>query len=125
MAFRSHRVLRASAVYAVAAGLARCINPSIPKNSLRAPQPILHNSFALGSVTITASCRHQQEERQPQMMTLEQLQTNAALRGIVPDGLVTVVNVQWFGSEAVEHTYKTPDGQGANELCSRHDEPRL
>ena len=35
-------------------------------------------------------------------MKLEQLQTNAAIRGILPDALVTVVNVQWFGSEALE-----------------------
>ncbi len=36
------------------------------------------------------------------MMRLEQLQPDAAVRGIVPDALVTVVNVQWFGSEALE-----------------------
>lgn len=58
-------------------------------------------------------------------MRLEELQPNAALRGIVPDALVTVVNVQWFGSEALELTYKTPDGKVANELLYRHDEPRL
>ena len=59
------------------------------------------------------------------MMKLEQLQTNAALRGIMPDALVTVVSVQWFGSEALELTYKTADGKVANELLYRHDEPRL
>ena len=59
------------------------------------------------------------------MMKLEQLQANAALRGIVPDALVTVVSVQWFGSEALELTYKTADGKVANELLYRHDEPRL
>ena len=58
-------------------------------------------------------------------MRLEELQPNAALRGIVPDALVTVVNVQWFGSEALELTYKTADGKVANELLYRHDEPRL
>ena len=58
-------------------------------------------------------------------MRLEQLQPNAALRGILADALVTVVNVQWFGSEAVELTYKTPTGKVANELLYRHDEPRL
>ncbi len=58
-------------------------------------------------------------------MRLEELQPNAALRGIVPDALVTVVNVQWFGSEALELTYKTADGKVANELIYRHDEPRL
>ena len=59
------------------------------------------------------------------MMKLEQLQPNAAIRGIIPDALVSVVNVQWFGSEALELTYKTPSGKVANELIYRHDEPRL
>ena len=59
------------------------------------------------------------------MLKLEQLQTNAAIRGIIPDALVTVVNVQWFGSEALELTYKTPSGKVANELIYRHDESRL
>ena len=56
---------------------------------------------------------------------LEDLQANAAVRGVLPDGLVTVVSVQWFGSEAVELTYKTPAGKVANELLYRHDEARL
>jgi SNF2 family DNA or RNA helicase len=59
------------------------------------------------------------------MSKLEDLQPNAALRGILPDSVVTVVNVQWFGSEALELTYKTPAGRVANELLYRHDEPRL
>lgn len=58
-------------------------------------------------------------------MKLEDLQPNAAIRGIVPDASVTVVSVQWFGSEALELTYKTPAGKVANELLYRHDEPRL
>ena len=45
-------------------------------------------------------------------MTLEDLQPNAAVRGILADGLVVVVSVQWFGSQALELTYKTPDWQG-------------
>jgi SNF2 family DNA or RNA helicase len=56
---------------------------------------------------------------------LEDLQPNAAVRGILPDALVAVVSVQWFGSEALELTYKAPDGKVANELLYRHDEPRL
>ena len=59
------------------------------------------------------------------MMRLEDLQPNAAVRGLLPDCLVTVVSVQWFGSEALELTYKTPAGKVANELLYRHDEPRL
>jgi superfamily II DNA or RNA helicase len=56
---------------------------------------------------------------------LEELQPNAAIRGILPDSLVTVVTTQWFGSEALELTYKGPDGKVANQLLYRHDEPRL
>jgi SNF2 family DNA or RNA helicase len=58
-------------------------------------------------------------------MRLEQLQPNATIRGVLPDTLVTVVSVQWFGSEALELTYKTATGKLANELLYRHDEPRL
>src|SRR5919108_212293 len=59
------------------------------------------------------------------MSSLEALQPNASLRGILPDCLVTVVSVQWFGSEALELTYKDPAGRLANQLLYRHDEPRL
>lgn len=59
------------------------------------------------------------------MIRLEDLQPHAAVRGILPDQVVTVVSVQWFGSEALELTYKTASGRVANELLYRHDEPRL
>lgn len=49
-------------------------------------------------------------------MRLEDLQPNAVVRGILPDALVTVVNVRWFGTEALELTYKSPTGKVANEL---------
>jgi len=52
----------------------------------------------------------------------EDLRPNAAVRGILPDCLVTVVSVQWFGSEAVELTNETSTGQVANGLLFRHDE---
>ena len=58
-------------------------------------------------------------------MNLEELQARCAVRGIHPDGVVTVVSVQWFGSEALELTYKTASGTVANELLYRHDEARL
>ncbi len=59
------------------------------------------------------------------MSRLEDVQPTATLRGILPDSLVTVVSVQWFGSEALELTYKTPAGKVANELLYRDDEPRI
>ena len=58
-------------------------------------------------------------------MRLEDLQPKAVVRGILPDALVTVVSVQWFGSDALELTYKDPAGRVANVLFYRHDEPRL
>jgi hypothetical protein len=59
------------------------------------------------------------------MIQLEQLQPDAAVRGVVPDAIVVVVSVQWFGSGALELTCKTPAGRVANELLYRHDVPRL
>ena len=58
-------------------------------------------------------------------MQLEDLQPRGAVRGVHPDGAVTVVSVQWFGGDALELTYKTPEGAVANELLYRHDEDRL
>jgi SNF2 family DNA or RNA helicase len=59
------------------------------------------------------------------MARLEDLKHGASIKGILPDCLVTVVNAQWFGSEALELTYKNPAGKLANELLYRHDEPRI
>ena len=59
------------------------------------------------------------------MPKLEDLRPNASVKGILPDCLVNVVNVQWFGSEALELTYKDPSGKVANELLYRHDENRI
>ncbi len=58
-------------------------------------------------------------------MKLEALTPGAAVRGILPSGVVTVVGGQWFGSEGLELTYKTAEGRLGNELLYRHDEARL
>jgi len=58
-------------------------------------------------------------------MILESLTPATTIRGILPDALVTVVNVTWFGSDALELTYKGPDGKVGNVLLYRHDEARL
>jgi superfamily II DNA or RNA helicase len=59
------------------------------------------------------------------MSKLEALLPNSTVKGILPDSLVTVVTIQWFGTTAVELTYKTPAGKVANELLYRHDELRI
>jgi len=59
------------------------------------------------------------------MSKLEELKPAASVRGILPDCLVAVVNVQWFGSDALELTYKDPAGKVSNELLYRQDEARV
>src|SRR5437763_4411542 len=59
------------------------------------------------------------------MSRLEEIMPGAAIKGIFPDALVSAVNVQWFGSEALELTYKDPLGRVGNQLLYRHDEPRI
>src|SRR5499426_150549 len=58
-------------------------------------------------------------------MKLEDLRPNIAVRGILPEALVTVVNVQWYGDSALELTYKDPAGRVSNEVLYRADEARL
>lgn len=59
------------------------------------------------------------------MSSLEEIRPHATVRDVLPEASVMVVNVQWFGSAALELTYKTPAGKVANELLCRHDEERL
>ena len=59
------------------------------------------------------------------MTELEELRQSASVRGITPEGLATVVNIKWYGSDAVELTYKDAAGRVASELLYRHDEPRI
>ena len=61
----------------------------------------------------------------PLMARLEDLQPNTVVRGILPDCSVTLVSLQWFGSTAVEMTFKDPAGRVANRLLYREDEPTL
>jgi hypothetical protein len=59
------------------------------------------------------------------MAKLEDLKPNCAVRGVLPNLVVTVVNVQWFGTGAIELTYKDPIGRVANELLYRDREADL
>ena len=59
------------------------------------------------------------------MAKLEELKEGAAIRGILPDALVTVVNVRWFGANAIELTYKDAQGRAGNELLYRDRQPTL
>ena len=59
------------------------------------------------------------------MARLEDLTKGAALRGIVPNGIVTVVDIKWHGTAAVEIVYKDATGKAANQLLFRDDGARL
>ena len=58
-------------------------------------------------------------------MRLEDLTPDTTVRGILPDGVVNVVSVEWHGSDALTLVYRTADGKVENEILYRHDEPRL
>ncbi|WP_218578667.1 DEAD/DEAH box helicase family protein [Vineibacter terrae] len=59
------------------------------------------------------------------MAVLEDLKPNCSVRGVLPNGIVTVVSVQWFGSGAIELTYKDAAGKVGNELLYRDREADL
>jgi len=59
------------------------------------------------------------------MLKLEKLTPNSQIRGILPEGIVSVVNTQWYGTDALELTYKDQSGRVANTLLYRPDEERL
>jgi superfamily II DNA or RNA helicase len=56
---------------------------------------------------------------------LEQITRGSAVRGILPDSLVTISDVRWIGSVAIEVTYKDSAGRLGNELLYRDREPTL
>ncbi|PDV97769.1 hypothetical protein [Candidatus Chloroploca asiatica] len=59
------------------------------------------------------------------MVRLEAVTPGTVLHGIVPMGAVTVVAVQWYGSTAVDLTYKDAEGRPGTRLLYREDEPTL
>lgn len=59
------------------------------------------------------------------MAKLEDLTRGAAVKGILPDCLATVIDVKWYGSAAVELTYKDPAGKPNVVLLYRDREPTL
>jgi hypothetical protein len=56
---------------------------------------------------------------------LEDLERGAAVRGVLADCLITVVDVKWYGSAAIELTYKDPPGKPGVVLLCRDREPSL
>lgn len=59
------------------------------------------------------------------MAQLEDLKPGVKVKGIVPGQTVSIVDVKWHGSTAVELFYKRPDGQPGTQLLYRTDEAGL
>lgn len=59
------------------------------------------------------------------LAALEELRVGATVRGLAPQGLATVVQAQWYGTPAVEITFKDAAGQLRNRLVYRSGEPAL
>ena len=59
------------------------------------------------------------------MARLEDLTRGAQVKGVRNDGPVEVVDAKWFGTNAIELTFKDSHGKPGNELLYRTDEPRL
>ncbi len=59
------------------------------------------------------------------MARLEELKRGAVVKGILPDGFVTVVDVNWIGSVAIDLTYKDSRGKLGSELLYRDRESEL
>ncbi|MCL6557500.1 MAG: DEAD/DEAH box helicase family protein, partial [Firmicutes bacterium] len=59
------------------------------------------------------------------MARLEDLTRGATVRGILPNSIVTVLDVKWYGSSVVELVYKDASGRVGNELLYRDREPML
>ena len=59
------------------------------------------------------------------MAGLEQIARGAAVRGILPHSLVTIADVRWIGTVAIEVTYKDNAGKLGNGLIYRDREASL
>ena len=59
------------------------------------------------------------------MARLEELTVGAVVRGLSPHGAVTIEAVKWYGSDALEVTYKDSTGRLEQEMLYRDREPTL
>jgi hypothetical protein len=59
------------------------------------------------------------------MARLEELTLGAQIGGVLADQPVTVVHVDWHGTEALSLVYREATGRVADQLLYRSDEPRL
>src|SRR5439155_11894390 len=65
------------------------------------------------------------ERQHEPMARLEDLTPGAAVRGILPDSIVTVVAADWFGANAIRLTYTEAVGKPGQQLLYRDNEPTI
>ena len=58
-------------------------------------------------------------------MRLEDLKAGAAVTGLAPAGIAKVIQVEWFGDQAVKVTFEDNAGTVRNRLVYRNEEPTL
>lgn len=59
------------------------------------------------------------------MTRLEELTPGTSIRGITPDGIVTIENVKWFGSDAIQINFLDSRGKLETQILYRDNEPIL
>ncbi len=59
------------------------------------------------------------------MGRLEELTKGARVRGVAPIGVVTVIDAEWIGSDAVNLTYEDDTGNVEREIVYRSKESEL
>jgi superfamily II DNA or RNA helicase len=59
------------------------------------------------------------------MAKLEELVPGASVRGIIPNAIVTIINVNWHGDSVIEITYRDSAGHLGNQLLYRDSEPTV
>ncbi|TVR20066.1 MAG: DUF3883 domain-containing protein [Anaerolineaceae bacterium] len=59
------------------------------------------------------------------MTSLEQLQRGLRVRGIVPEQIVTLIDVEWSGPNAITVAYRHANGKLEDTLLYRQNEPEL
>ncbi len=59
------------------------------------------------------------------MAALEDLKAAATVKGLSPAGLAKVVQIEWFGDQAVKATFEDGAGAVRNRLVYRNEEPTL
>ena len=59
------------------------------------------------------------------LVKLEELRKGVTIKGVLPECLVTVIDVKWYGDNVLELTYKESTGRLGNELFYRDREPAL